>query len=122
MRYAILLGILMLGAGDEPEAWVFFSPDSPDATRLFSELRKSGIRIRPVLLTDRYFGKREPADPFIASLTTAGEVRVVDEDGLHEADRLKIRDLPAVALRRGTRTHVACGTQADLQELLRCSR
>ena len=122
MRYALLLGMLMMGAGDEPQAWVFFSPDSPDASRLFSELRAAGLRVRPVLLTERYFGAREPGEAFLATLKASGETRVVDEEGLKEAERLRIRELPAAAVRRGTRTHVASGTALDVRELLQCSK
>ncbi len=47
---------------------------------------------------------------------------MVDEEGLREAERLGIRELPAVALRRGKRTHVAVGNGIDVKELLRCSK
>ena len=122
MRGALLLGMLMAGAVDEPAAWVFFSPDSPDASRLFRDLKALGVTGRPVLLVERYTGTREPAEPFLATLRDSGEVRVVDAEGLKEAERLGIRELPAVAVRRGKRTHVACGTRVDVKELLECSR
>jgi hypothetical protein len=118
----ILLALLSIGASEEPEVSIFFSPDSPDASSLFRDLKALRIKTRAVLLTERYLGTREPAEPFLATLQASGEVRVVDEEGLKEADRLKIRELPAVAVRRGKRTHVACGTRVDLKELLRCSR
>jgi len=121
MRAWLLVGLMGMGSGGGEEAWVFFSPDSPDATPLLRELRSLGVPVRPVLLTGRFFGSREPADAFLATLQAAGEVRVVDEEGLREAGRLGIRELPAVALRRGQRTHVACGTRVDVKELLRCS-
>lgn len=122
MRFALVLGILAMAPAGEPEAWVFFSPDTPDASRLFSGLRARGVRVRAVLLPERLLGSREPAEAFVATLAAAGEVRVVDPEGLREARRLGLRELPAVAIRRGDRTHLACGTQADLEELLRCSR
>jgi hypothetical protein len=122
MRYA-LLATLFLGVPEgEVTAWVFFSPDSPDASRIFAELRAASVPVRPVLLVERYFGDREPAEPFLASIQSAGEVRVVDDEGLREAARLSIRDLPAVAVVRGGRTHVASGTRADVKELLRCAK
>src|SRR5437762_11409510 len=117
MKIAVVVGMLMAGAAEGPEAWVFFSPDSPDATPLFAGLKALGMNGRPVLLVERYFGSREPAEPFLATLQVSGEVRVVDEDGLKEAERLKIRELPAVAIRHGGRTHVACGTRVDVKEL-----
>ncbi len=112
--------VLALGPVEEPEAWVFFSPDSPDASRIFLELR--GIRVRPVLLVERYFGEREPSAEFLATVRAAGEILVVDEEGLREAERLEIRRLPAVAVRRGGRTHMASGNRVDVKELLRCAR
>ena len=122
LRFALVLGVLGMAPAGEPEARVFFSPDSPDASRLFSGLRARGIRVRAALLPERLLGTREPAEAFVATLAAAGEVRVVDPEGLREAERLGLRELPAVAVRRGNRVHVACGAQADLQELLRCSR
>lgn len=122
LKVAVVLGVLALAPAGETEAWVFFSPDSPDASRLFTELRARGIRVRPVLLPERLLGTREPAAAFVATLAAAGEVRVVDPEGLREAERLGLRELPAVAVRRGSRVHLACGTQADIQEILRCSR
>jgi len=118
----ILAALGVTGAADEPEAWVYFSPDSPDASRLFANLKSLGIRTRPVLLTERYFGSREPGEAWVATLEASGEVRVVDEEGLREAERLGIRELPAVALRRGKRTHLASGTGIDVKELLSCSK
>jgi len=122
MRLAFLFGLMAMGASEEPEAWVFFSPDSPDSSGIFRDLKALGVKTRAVLLTARYFGSREPAEPFLATLQAAGEVRVVDEEGLREAERLGIRELPAVAVRRGKRTHVASGTGVDVKELLRCSK
>ena len=118
----LLLAFLGTGASEEPEAWVFFSPDSPDASRLFAGLKAAGVKAQPVLLAERYLGTREPAPVFLATLEAAGEVRVFDEEGLRRAERLGISELPAVAVRRGARTHVACGAQADVKELLSCLR
>lgn len=117
---AILGGTGGLSPLSETEAWVFFSPDSPDASPLFAGLR--GVRVRPVLLVERYRGTREPSAAFLSTLKAAGEVRVVDEEGLREARRLGLRELPAIAVRRGGRTHVATGNRVDVQELLRCTR
>lgn len=110
--------VVLTPASDEPTIWVFFSPDSPDASPIFRDLR--GHRIRPVLLVSRYFGDREPSEAFLATLAGAGEVRAVDEEGLREAQRLGIARLPAVAVRRGGRAHVAAGRRIDVQELLSC--
>lgn len=121
MRYFLAAALLGLGGtAEEPEVWVFFSPDSPDASAIFAQLE--GRRVRPVLLAERYLGSREPAPAFLATLKAAGGVRVVDEEGLREAERLGIRELPAVAVRRGGRAHVAAGTRVDVKEILRCSR
>jgi hypothetical protein len=121
MKYLVMLA-LVTGTPQTEEAtvWVFFSPDSPDASRILADLK--GERVRTVLLVERYFGDREPAGPFLASIQAAGEVRVVDEEGLQKAKELGIRRLPAVAVVRGGRAHVASGTQADVKELLRCSK
>jgi hypothetical protein len=118
LSLALTMG--MAAPAEEDTAWVFFSPDSPDASKIFEALR--GERVRTVLLTERYFGEREPAAPFLATIQKAGEVRVVDEEGLAKARELKIRRLPAVAVIRGGRAHVASGTGADVKELLRCSK
>jgi hypothetical protein len=120
MRWTLLAALLLGGPSEEPEIWVFFSPDSPDGAALFRDL--GGLRARPVLLTERYFGAREPSAGFLSTAAAAGEVRVVDPEGLREAERLGLRELPAVAVRRGGRTHVACGTRAPVGELLRCGR
>ena len=122
MKYAALLAMTLgsTRAAEEPIVWVFFSPDSPDATRLFEQAK--GERVRTVLLTERYFGGREPAAPFLATIQAAGEAGVVDEEGLKKARELGIRRLPAVAVVRGGRAHVAAGNGADVKELLRCSK
>lgn len=117
----LLFALLLLGAAREPEAWIFFSPDSPDASGLFAEARRLGLRVRAVMLTARYRGAREPAEAFVATLQVSGEVLVVDAEGLRLAERLGIRDLPALVLRRGKRTHVACGARVRVEELLTCS-
>ena len=117
-----LLALTVLGSGEgEPEAWVFFSADSPDASRLFREL--GGRAVRPVFLSERFRGvEREPSADFLATIAAAGEIRVVDEEGLALAESLEIRELPAVAVRRNGRFHVASGADAPVKELLGCSR
>ena len=119
MRY-VAAAALAMGGGEEAEVWVFFSPDSPDASAVFRSA--GGLRVRPVLLVERYFGDREPAEGFLATVRASGELRVVDEEGLRMAGRLGIRSLPAAALVRGGKAHVAAGTRVDVKELLRCSR
>ena len=123
MKGWILAGLLAAPAGraeDEAVVWIFFSPDSPDASGLFGQAR--GMAVRPVLLVERYTGDREPSEAFVATLGASGEIRVVDEEGLREARRWGIRDLPAVAVVRGPSAHVASGNRVDLRDLLRCSR
>jgi hypothetical protein len=117
-----MLALAVLGGGEaEPDAWVFVSPDSPDASGLFRALE--GRKVRAVLLTDRLAGPaREPSEAFLATIAAAGELRVVDEEGLRMAERLGIRELPAVAVRRDGRFHVAAGAEAPVKELLSCSR
>jgi hypothetical protein len=120
MRLMALLALTVGVSAEETTVWVFVSPDSPDATRILESAK--GERVRTVLLTERYVGEREPAAAFLATVRAAGELRVVDEEGLRKAKQLGIRRLPAVAVVRGGRAHVATGTQVDAQELLRCSR
>src|SRR6478672_4215998 len=121
MRYvAVMAMALGTPATEERMVWVFFSPEAPEAARILEQVK--GERVRTVLLVERYFGDREPAAPFLASIQAAGEVRVVDEEGLEKARQLGIRRLPAVAVVRGGRAHVATGTQVDVKELLRCSK
>lgn len=121
MRYVALLA-LSLGspAAEEATVWVFVSPDCPEATGIFEQVK--GERVRTVLLPERYFGAREPAAAFLATVQAAGEMRVVDEEGLKKARDLGVRRLPAVAVVRGGHAHVATGTGVDVRELLRCSK
>src|SRR5262245_29805147 len=121
MRYVAVLA-MSLGApvAEEATVWVFFSPDSPEASRIFEQVK--GERVRAVLLPERYFGAREPAAAFLGTVRAAGEVRVVDEEGLAKARELGIRRVPAVAVVRGKRAHVATGNGVDVKELLRCSK
>ncbi len=120
MKILVLLAGLLGAPEEEPTVWVFFSQDSPGAARIFAELR--GVRVRPVLLAERAFGAREPSPAFLETIRAAGEVRGVDEEGLREALRLGIRDLPAMAVTRGGRTHVASGSRLDVKEVLECLR
>jgi hypothetical protein len=120
MKYLMAAVMVAASGSEETTVWVFFSPDSPDASKLLADLK--GERVRTVLLTERYFGEREPAASFLATIQAAGEVRVVDEEGLQKAKELGIRRLPAVAVVRGTHAHVASGTQVDVKELLQCSK
>lgn len=118
---AALAAALVAGPPEEPEIWVFFSPDSPDASGIFRELR--GRAVRPVLLAERYAGDREPPEAFLATVAAAGsEILVVDEEGLREAERLGITALPAVAVKSGGRAHVAAGSRLDVNEVLRCAK
>jgi len=120
MRWLLALAVLGSGEG-EPDAWVFFSADSPDASGLFKALE--GRAVRAVFLPERFRGpEREPSAGFLATIAAAGEVRVVDEEGLALARTLGVRELPAVAVRRGGRLHLASGAEAPVKELLACSR
>src|SRR5258706_11294362 len=102
MKYVVALAMTMgAPAQEEATVWVFFSPDSPDASRILNELQ--GERVRTVLLVERYFGEREPAEAFLATIRSAGEVQVVDEEGLRKAKQLGIQRLPAVPVGRGGR-------------------
>jgi hypothetical protein len=120
MRY-LLAAAVAIGSSSSGEAqvWVFCSPDAPDAAPLFAQLK--GERVRPVLLVERYFGDREPSDAFLSTLQAAGELRAYDDEGLRKAREFGIRRLPAVAVVRGGRVHVASGARLDLKELLQCS-
>jgi len=110
---------LAAGPSEEVEVWVFLSPDSPDASRIFRDLR--GMPVRPVLLLERPFGGREPPEAFLAAVRAAEmEIQVMDEEGLRQAERFRIAELPAVAVRAGRRVHVASGSRLDVKEVLRC--
>lgn len=115
-----MAAMVAMGGGEEAEVWIFFSPDSPEAAAVFRSAE--GMRVRPVLLVERYFGDREPSEAFLATVRASGEARVVDEEGLRMARRLGIRALPAAAVVRGGKAHVAAGARVDVKELLRCSR
>ncbi|MBV8879832.1 MAG: hypothetical protein JO332_07715 [Planctomycetaceae bacterium] len=116
----ILLTALLLAVSEEPTVWVFLSPEAPDATPIFRQLK--GRRVRTVLLVERYFGDREPSEAFLATVQAAGELRPYDDEGLRMARRLGIRRVPAVAVVIGDHAHVASGTGVQVGELLRCSR
>ncbi|HZE96952.1 MAG TPA: hypothetical protein VE981_07990 [Planctomycetota bacterium] len=117
---AALLVAGLASSQDAPTIWIFFSPDSPDASRIFEQVK--GEKVRAVLLVERYFGDREPSEAFLATVQAAGDVRPFDEDGLRMARKLGIRRLPAVAVVRGDRVHVATGTKVDVKELMKCAR
>ena len=121
MRWLLALAVRGGGGENEPDAWVFFSADCPDASRLFRALE--GRRVRAVFLPERLSGPaREPSEDFLAALAVSGELRVVNEEGLALAARLGIRELPAVAVRRDGHVHVASGADAPVKELLACTR
>jgi hypothetical protein len=107
-------------APEAPEAVVFFSPDAPDASALIRSFGDAPVRA--VLLVEDYGTGREPADAYLASIRAAGSVRAADVEGLALARRLGIRRLPAAAVKRDGRWHVAAGAGVDGKELLRCSR
>lgn len=120
MKWAIG-SILMLGVApqeEEPEVWVFFGAEGPDASPIFRAL--AGRRVRAAFLAERYFGGREPSESLLSAAKASGGFRVADEEGLREAERLGISDLPAVAVRRGGRVHVASGSRLDVKEVLGC--
>lgn len=120
MRFMAVVALTMGVPSEECTVWVFVSPDSPEAAGIYGALK--GERVRTVLLVERYFGEREPAGAFLETVKAAGEMRVVDDEGLRKARELGVRRLPAVAVVRGGRAHVASGTRVDVKELLRCSR
>jgi hypothetical protein len=120
MRYLVVLGLTMGFPAEERTVWVFVSPECPAASAIYESVK--GERVRTVLLVERYVGEREPAAAFLETVKAAGELQVVDEEGLRKARQLGVRRLPAVAVLRGGRAHVASGARADAKELLRCSR
>jgi hypothetical protein len=112
-----LAGILAVPPS-KADAWIFFSPDSPDATRLMRWARD--LDARPVLLSERYLGRRTPSRAFTSTAAAARDLRVWDEEGFALAERLGIRELPALAIRHGGSFHVVAGADADPKELLSC--
>jgi hypothetical protein len=112
-----LAGILAVPP-PKTEAWIFFSPESPDAARLMRRARDLGAR--PVLLSERYLGRRTPSRAFTSTAAAARDLRVWDEEGFALAERLGIRELPALAVRQGGSYHVVAGADADPEELLSC--
>lgn len=120
MKFLAVAALAMGGPSQEATVWVFLSPDAPQAARILEAVK--GERVRTVLLVERYFGEREPTAAFLESVRAAGELRVVDEEGLRKAKELGVRRLPAVAVVRGGRAHLAAGSRVDVKELLRCSR
>ena len=120
MRWLAAAALAALGPADDVEAWIFVSPKGPDV----SALRRSfgDIPVRAVLLVEDYATGGEPTADFAATLAALGPVRAADVDGLAQAVKLGIRELPAAAVRRGGRWHVAAGADVDGKDLLRCSR
>ena len=120
MKYLLAAALSMVSSTpEETQVWVFCSPDAPDAARILAQLK--GERVRPVLLVERYFGDRAPSEAFLSTVQAAGELRACDDEGLRKARELGIRRLPAVAVVRRGRAHVASGAGVDVRELLRCS-
>lgn len=112
--------LALVGPAEEPEVWVFFSPGSPDAAGLIRSF--GAVPLRAVLLVEDYAAGAEPSTSFAATLAAAGPVRAADVDGLALAAKLGIRELPAAAVKRDGRWHVAAGADLNGKELLRCSR
>lgn len=122
----------------ETELAFFFSDSTRDlevSARALRGLRTNhpSLRIRPVFLAEDFSSLAKPTNEFARGIRelkyAVGEdfgVAVYDEDGLALARRLKLDQLPAYAFLVTTgkrqRAFVACGTNADLEELLRCAR
>ncbi len=111
----------------------FFSDSAPDleaSARTLKGLRAKhpDLRIKPVFLVEDFGSIANPSAEFAAGIRelryAVGQdfaAPIYDEDGLALARTLKLDRLPAYALLvNGQRAFVACGTRANLEELLRC--
>lgn len=116
----------------------FFSDSTRDleaASRALGALRGKhpSLRMRPVFLVDDFASLGKPPGYFARGIRelqyAVGQdfgVRVYDEEGLALARELKLDRLPAWALivnkSERRRAVVAYGTQANLEELVRCGK
>jgi hypothetical protein len=99
--------------------YFFLAPTSPGIDRIAPAL--AGTAVRPVLLVDDL---RAPLpDEFLAAVKALGrEMPVIDEEGLALARAFGITRTPCLVRVVRGRAHVACGSQIDVKEVLRCSR
>jgi hypothetical protein len=110
----------------------FFSDSAPDLEASALALRglrakHLDLRIKPVFLVEDFASIANPSAEFASGIRelryAVGQdfaAPVYDEAGLALARKLKLDRLPAYALVNGQRAFVACGTRANLEELLRC--
>ena len=122
----------------DTELAFFFSDSTRDlevSARALRVLRTNhpSLRIRPIFLAEDFTSLAKPTTEFARGIRelkyAVGEdfgVAVYDEDGLALARQVKLDRLPAYALLVNTgkrqQAFVVYGTNANLEELLRCGR
>jgi len=119
---------------DVPVLYFFFTPAAAagaEAARRAADFAKANgnrIRLRPVVLMDRFsgLGKLEASSPFtrtLRELQSQGplDLPLYDPEGLRLAEAWGIHSVPAFVLVSRGRAHVALGSAASLAGMLECA-
>jgi hypothetical protein len=119
--------------GEAPVLYFFFTPDlasgAAAARRITDFVKASGtrIRVRPVVLIERYggLGKLEASSPFTGTLRELQvqgplDIPLYDPEGLKLAEVWGIRTVPAFVLVCRGRAHAVLGSGAGLKGMLEC--
>jgi hypothetical protein len=121
--------------GESGRLHLFFSPEDPFSGRFLtrlSSLRKDHPKPEVsfhLLVRDFRNLSGTPSAAFQAMVDTLKDsggpefgLALFDEEGVSLARRLGVSKLPAAALEQGGRSHVAYGSDLNLEELLVCRR
>jgi hypothetical protein len=90
-------------------------------------VERIGTEARFVMLVEDFgglekeFGRREVIELLRKIAARGREIGIWDVEGVELAKRLGVREVPAVAVRRAGRWHVAAGARADSREIERCT-
>jgi len=109
---------------------VFFSSEAVPALRAIEDARQAKVNVRwTLLLEDFALLRGEPPREFAefvnALAKSVGDgfgLALHDPEGLALAERLQIARLPAFALVRNARAHVACGKNVSVKEMIACRK
>ncbi len=116
MKQILVSACLLLGQDPKPEAIVFVSTGSmAESIKLLKSLK--GKEFRVVLLVEDFSKLAQDLDrPQMFELAELArcELALWDAEGLEWARKLGIKLVPAVAVFRGNRWHVASGTEAEV--------
>jgi hypothetical protein len=120
--------------GEAPVLHFFFTPEARGGAAAarqaldFVKTSKNRIRLRPVVLIDRFggLGKLDASSPFyrtLRELQSEGplDLPLYDPEGLRLAEAWGIRSVPAFVLVFRGRAHATLGSGASLPRMLECA-